>query len=100
MQPDFVSFSTKVENLQGANIKLQEDVEAWKEKANVESERLKLTEEQHRRFCESSEEQYRKICESNQQLQELVESYAASMEYLKNMLSKCFQGLGTALPVL
>jgi len=38
--------------------------------------------------------------ESNQQLHEQVEKYAASTEYLKDMLARCFEGLGTALPVL
>jgi len=47
-----------------------------------------------------AEEQLRKVYESNQQLQEQVNNYAASTEYLKDVLSKCFQGLGTALPVL
>ena len=61
---------------------------------------MKLTEERHRRLYKSSEEQFRKIYKSNQQLQEQVESYTTSTEYLKNMLLKCFQGLGTALPVL
>jgi hypothetical protein len=37
---------------------------------------------------------------SNQQLHEQVEKYAASIEYLKDMLARCFEGLGTALPVL
>ncbi len=75
-------------------------MEVWKEKAITESEQVKLAEEQLRKFCESSEEQLRKVYEKNEQLQEQVNSYAASTEYLRNTLSKCFQGLGTALPVL
>jgi hypothetical protein len=38
--------------------------------------------------------------ESNQQLQEQVKRYAANTEYLKDMLARCFEGLGTVLPVL
>ncbi|KAF1807831.1 hypothetical protein P152DRAFT_425990 [Eremomyces bilateralis CBS 781.70] len=100
LQLDDISFSTKIEHLQSANIKLLEEMEAWKEKAVVESERAKLTDEQYRRLRESSEEQLRKICESNQHLQEQVENSAASTEYLKNTLLKCVQGLGTAVPML
>jgi hypothetical protein len=72
----------------------------WKEKATKESQRVKLTEEQHCEVRETLEEQLRKMYESNQQLHEQVERYAASAEYLKEMLAKCFEGLGTALPVL
>jgi len=38
--------------------------------------------------------------EDNQQLREQVERYAIDSKYLNDMLAKCFQGLGTALPVL
>ena len=38
--------------------------------------------------------------ERNQQLHEQAERYAVSTEYLKDMLARCFEGLGTALPVL
>jgi hypothetical protein len=86
--------------LQSANTKLREENEAWKEKATAEAERAKLTEEHNCRLRENSEEELRKMYESNQQLQEQVERYTTSIEYLKDMLAKCFQGLGTALPVL
>ena len=72
----------------------------WKEKANTESHRAKLAEEQHYGVREGLEEQLRKMCEGNKQLQEQVERYAASTEHLKNILARCFEGLGTALPVL
>jgi len=84
-----ISFSAKIEQLQGANAKLREQLEEWKQKASTESERVKL-----------AEEQLRRMRDSNRQLQEQVSSYAATTEYLKSILSKCFQGLGTALPVL
>jgi hypothetical protein len=38
--------------------------------------------------------------ESNQQLHKQVEKYAASIEYLKDMLARCFEGLGIVLLVL
>lgn len=72
----------------------------WKGKANTESQRAKLAEEQHCGVREGLEEQLRKMYEGNKQLQEQVERYAASAEYLKNMLARCSEGLGTALPVL
>jgi G:T/U-mismatch repair DNA glycosylase len=78
----------------------KEEIEVWKEKATKESQRVKLTEEQHCGVRENLEEQLRKMYESNQQLYEQVERYAASTEYLKDMLARCFEGLGTALPVL
>lgn len=61
---------------------------------------MKLAEERLRGVYKSTEEQLRKVYESNQQLQEQVNKYAVTTEYLKSMLSKCSQGLGTALPVL
>ena len=70
-------------------------MEIWKEKATTESQRVKLAEEQHCGVRESLEEQLRKMYENIQQLQERVERYPASTEYLKDMLGKCFQGLGT-----
>jgi hypothetical protein len=72
----------------------------WKEKATTEEQRVKLAEEEHCGIREGLEEQLRKMYEGNKQLQEQVERYAASTEYLKNMLARCFEGLGTALPVL
>ena len=95
-----IDFSAKIEQLQAANAKLHKELEEWKEKASAESERVKFAEEQLRRLYERTEEQLREMCDSNQQLQEQVNSYATTTEYLKSMLSKCFQDLGTALPVL
>ncbi|KAH8701366.1 hypothetical protein GQ44DRAFT_831925 [Phaeosphaeriaceae sp. PMI808] len=100
LRSDDASFSTKIDHLQSANAKLQEEMEMWKDKAATESQRVKLAEEQHCGVRKSLEEQLHKVCENNQQLQERVDRYAASTEYLKDMLAKCFQGLGTALPVL
>ncbi|KAH7113184.1 hypothetical protein B0J11DRAFT_143511 [Dendryphion nanum] len=100
LRTDDVSFSTKIDHLQSANVKLQEEIEVWKEKATTESQRVKLAEEQHCGVRERLEEQLRNMYESNQQLREQVEKYAASTEYLKDMLARCFEGLGTALPVL
>ncbi|KAH8701370.1 hypothetical protein GQ44DRAFT_732936 [Phaeosphaeriaceae sp. PMI808] len=78
-----VSFSAKIYHLQSANVKLRKEMETWKEKATTESQRVKLAEEQ---LC--------KMCENNQQLQEQVDRYAASTEYLKDMFAKCSLGLG------
>jgi hypothetical protein len=61
---------------------------------------VRLAEEELHRLRESKEETLQKANESNQQLQDQVNQYAATIEYLKTMLSKCFQGLGTTLPVL
>lgn len=61
---------------------------------------MKLTEEQHCGVGKNLEEQLRKMYGSNQQVHEQVERYAAGTEYLKDMLARCFEGLGTALPVL
>jgi hypothetical protein len=75
-------------------------MEMWKERATTESQRIKLAEEQHCGVRESLEEQLRKMYEDNQQLREQVERYAIDSKYLNDMLAKCCQGLGTALPVL
>ena len=65
-------------------------------KTSTESERVRLAEEE---LC--------RLYKTNQQLQEQVEKlqrqanqYIETIECLKGTLSKCFQGLGTALPVL
>jgi hypothetical protein len=58
-----------------------------------------LTEEQARRLRERTEEQLCKMNGSNHQLQEQIKKYAATAEYFKSMLIKCFQGLETTLPV-
>jgi hypothetical protein len=79
---------------------LREEIEEWKEKVIKESERIKLVKEWHHRLREGSEEHFRKAYEGNQRFQGQVGAYATSPEYLKDMLSKHFQVLGTALPVL
>ncbi|RDI78194.1 hypothetical protein Vi05172_g11799 [Venturia inaequalis] len=95
-----VSFRTKIDQLQSANVKLQEEIEVWKDKAITESQRVKLAEDQHCGVRKGLEEQLCKMYEINQQLQEQVERYTTSTEYLKGILAGCFEGLGTALPVL
>jgi predicted RNase H-like nuclease (RuvC/YqgF family) len=99
-ESDNISFSTKIDYLKSVNTKLREENEAWKEKVTAEARRAKLAEEHNYRLRETSEEELYKMYTSNQQLREQVERYIASMEYFKDMLTKCFQGLGTALPVL
>jgi ElaB/YqjD/DUF883 family membrane-anchored ribosome-binding protein len=61
---------------------------------------VRLAEEELNRLRESAEEALQKTNESNQQLQDKVAQYTTTIEYLKTLLSKCFQGLGTTLPVL
>jgi len=61
---------------------------------------VRLAEKELHRLRESAEENIQEMNESNQQLQDQVNQYAATTECLKTVLSKCFQGLGTTLPVL
>jgi chromosome segregation ATPase len=96
LQPKEISFSEKIAQLQDTNSKLHEEIYGWKQKISAESARVELAEEE---LCR------RYKC--NQQLQEQVDklreqekSYVATIDFLKSVLSKCFQGLGTALPVL
>jgi peptidoglycan hydrolase CwlO-like protein len=100
LQSTDISFTAKIAQLRGTNAKLLEQLEGWKEKAFAESERVRLAEEELHRLREITEENLQKMNESNQQLQDQVSQYAATTEFLKSVLSKCFQGLGTTLPVL
>ena len=61
----------------------------WMENASAESEKLRL-----------ANEELRRMYGSHQQLRKQVEIDTATIEYLKVKLSKCFQGLSTALLVL
>jgi chromosome segregation ATPase len=91
-----VSFTTKIAQLQDTNSKLREEMEGWRAKTSAESERVKLAEEEICRWYKTNQQ----LEEQVDKLQDQANSYIATIEYLKSILSKCFQGLGTALPVL
>jgi chromosome segregation ATPase len=96
LQTEKVSFSTKISQLQDTNIKLREEIEGWKMKTTAESERVRLAEEEFRRWYKTSQQ----LQEQVEKLQGQASKYIEAIKYLKGTLSKCFQGLGTALPVL
>jgi hypothetical protein len=96
LQTKGASFSGKIAQLQDANSKLCEEIDGWREKASAESERAKVVEEELCKWCKINQQ----LQEQINKLQDQVNSYAATIEYLRSILSNCFQGLGSALPVL
>jgi ABC-type protease/lipase transport system fused ATPase/permease subunit len=96
LQPKEISFSEKIAQLQDTNSRLHKEIDGWKQKTSAESVRVGLAEEELCRWYKGNQQ----LQEQVDKLREQEKSYVATIGYLKSTLSKCFQGLGTALPVL
>ena len=86
--PD-ISFRAKIDQLKEENARFLEELHEWREKATIESELRQI-----------AEGQVRQLHSTHQQLQEQVQSYAVTAEYLRGRVSKCSQGLDKVLPML
>jgi hypothetical protein len=78
-----------VDKLKEENARLSAEVCELRSRADAESGKRQLVEEENRR-----------LCLNQQQLKDQVHDYAGTADYFKSIISRCFLGLDEVLPVL
>ena len=83
------SFTAKIDDLQGENARLLQELCQWRDQASAESQS---------RQC--AEEEVNQLATANQRLQEEAQKNAAAVKYFKGRLFKYVQGMNRILPLL